>query len=346
MVYRVTFGMNQGFILWAKGVNQLNSVTTAAFGENVTLQCFLLEEDNTDPIVWYQQKTGQEPRIMAMTQKSVETSSYYSEFKPPKFTVVKGRGFCHLNISSIEPSDEAMYYCGIRRFEIVFGKGALLSVKGYLNKNDNYQVSVVQSPVLGVVSPGESVSLQCTVLSERRTAELRVLWFRAAAGDSHPEIIYTHHNSSHQCEISSSPHSCVYNLSKSVLNLSDTGTYYCAVATCGKILLGNGTTVDLTKTVGPAVIWLGAALGACVIVIFAQAILICKWRNCRPSSEKQSTATVRKINQDHDSVELSYAALRFNGRKTGRNHREKEQTQDCMYSDIRCPTVTDQSLFD
>uniref|UniRef100_A0AAY5ETA0 Ig-like domain-containing protein n=1 Tax=Electrophorus electricus TaxID=8005 RepID=A0AAY5ETA0_ELEEL len=118
--------MNQGFILWAKGVNQLNSVTTVAFGENVTLQCFLLEEDNTDPIVWYQQKTGQEPRIMAMTQKSVETSSYYSEFKPPKFT---GREFCHLNISSIEPSDEAMYYCGIRWFEIVFGKGALLSVK-------------------------------------------------------------------------------------------------------------------------------------------------------------------------------------------------------------------------
>ncbi|XP_035387872.1 uncharacterized protein LOC118242259 [Electrophorus electricus] len=159
-------------------------------------------------------------------------------------------------------------------------------------------------------------------------------------------IIYTHHNSSHQCEISSSPHSCVYNFSKSVLSLSDTGTYYCAVATCGKILLGNGTTVDLTKTVSPAVIWLGAALGACVIVIFVQAILICKWRNCRPSSEKQSTATVRKINQDHDSVELSYAALRFNKRKTGRNHREKEQTQDCMYSDIRCPTVTDQILFD
>ncbi|KAK1804567.1 hypothetical protein P4O66_020054 [Electrophorus voltai] len=216
--------MNQGFILWAKGVNQPNSVTSAAFGENVTLQCFLLEEDNTDPIVWYQQKTGQEPRIMAMSQKSVENSSYYSEFKPPKFTVVKGRGFCHLNITSIEPSDEAMYYCGIRRFEIVFGKGALLSVKGYLNKNDKYQVSVVQSPVLGVVSPGESVSLQCTVLSERRTAELRVLWFRAAAGDSHPEIIYNHHNSSCQCEISSSPHSCVYNLSKSVLSFSDTGT--------------------------------------------------------------------------------------------------------------------------
>ncbi|XP_035387870.1 uncharacterized protein LOC118242257 [Electrophorus electricus] len=199
-----------------------------------------------------------------------------------------------LTIPHMKISDEGMYFYGMSTWKkVTFSMGTFLTVKGCAHLN----ISAVQSPVLGRVPPGESVFLQCTVLSERRTAELRVLWFRAAAGDSHPEIIYTHHNSSHQCEISSSPHSCVYNFSKSVLSLSDTGTYYCAVATCGKILLGNGTTVDLTKTVSPAVIWLGAALGACVIVIFVQAILICKWRNCRPSSEKQSTATVRKINQ-------------------------------------------------
>uniref|UniRef100_A0AAY5EQ57 Ig-like domain-containing protein n=1 Tax=Electrophorus electricus TaxID=8005 RepID=A0AAY5EQ57_ELEEL len=346
MVYRVTFGMNQGFILWAKGVNQLNSVTTAAFGENVTLQCFLLEEDNTDPIVWYQQKTGQEPRIMAMTQKSVETSSYYSEFKPPKFTIVKGKGFCHLNIASIEPSEEAMYYCGTNKYEIVFGKGALLSVK----------VSVVQSPVLGVVSPGESVSLQCTVLSERRTAELRVLWFRAAAGDSHPEIIYTHHNNSHQCEISSSAHSCVYNFSKSVLSLSDTGTYYCAVATCGKILLGNGTTVYIP--LDPVVIFLGAALGVCVLVISAQAILICKRIKCEQSVHDITSPKSRNHNhscnatavlcyllilppQDHDAVELNYSALHFIDGKTRRRREKRGQTERSVYSEVLYSAATD-----
>ncbi|XP_035388307.1 uncharacterized protein LOC118242303 isoform X1 [Electrophorus electricus] len=343
MVYRVTFGMNQGFILWAKGVNQLNSVTTAAFGENVTLQCFLLEEDNTDPIVWYQQKTGQEPRIMAMTQKSVETSSYYSEFKPPKFTIVKGKGFCHLNIASIEPSEEAMYYCGTNKYEIVFGKGALLSVKGYLNKNDKYQVSVVQSPVLGVVSPGESVSLQCTVLSERRTAELRVLWFRAAAGDSHPEIIYTHHNNSHQCEISSSAHSCVYNFSKSVLSLSDTGTYYCAVATCGKILLGNGTTVYMSSPLDPVVIFLGAALGVCVLVISAQAILICKRIKCEQCSVRlqHGVMKMKTTSQDHDAVELNYSALHFIDGKTRRRREKRGQTERSVYSEVLYSAATD-----
>uniref|UniRef100_A0A3Q2X9G0 Immunoglobulin subtype domain-containing protein n=1 Tax=Haplochromis burtoni TaxID=8153 RepID=A0A3Q2X9G0_HAPBU len=37
--------------------------------------------------------------------------------------------------------------------------------------------------------------------------------------------------------------SCVYRLSKNISS-SDSGTYYCAVATCGEILFGNGTKLD------------------------------------------------------------------------------------------------------
>ncbi|KAK1804665.1 hypothetical protein P4O66_020055 [Electrophorus voltai] len=272
---------------------------------------------------------------MAMTQKSVEASSYYSEFKPPKFTIVKGRGFCHLNIASIEPSEEAMYYCGINRFEIVFGKGALLSVK----------VSVVQSPVLGVVSPGESVSLQCTVLSERRTAELRVLWFRAAAGDSHPEIIYTHHNSSHQCEISSSPHSCVYNLSKDVLSFSDTGTYYyCSVAR-SFLEMGEHFVHFYTKAspLDPVVIFLGAALGVCVLVISAQAVLNCKRRNCEHCSVRlqHGVMKMKTTSQDHDAVELNYSALHFIDGKTRRSREKRGQTEHSVYSEVLYSAATD-----
>ncbi|XP_035387883.1 uncharacterized protein LOC113568445 [Electrophorus electricus] len=292
-------------------------------------------------MVWYKQ-TGVQILNIAVQSPLMEVI-ISSEYNKSHLKLERTKTNISFSILHAAKDDGGLYFCGVVLMKTTeFSTGTFLAVTG----NPELTISVVQSPVLGRVPPGESVSLQCTVLSERTTAELGVLWFRAAAGDSHPEIIYTHHNSSHQCEISSSPHSCVYNFSKSVLSLSDTGTYYCAVATCGKILLGNGTIVELAKPVSPAVIWLGAALGACVIVIFAQAILICKWRSSRPSSEKQSTAKVKKINQGHDSVELSYAALRFNGRKTGRNHREKERPQDCVYSDIRCPTVTDQSLFD
>uniref|UniRef100_A0A3B4CTP3 Ig-like domain-containing protein n=1 Tax=Pygocentrus nattereri TaxID=42514 RepID=A0A3B4CTP3_PYGNA len=108
--------------------------------------------------------------------------------------------------------------------------------------------SVLQTVERWSVSPGESVTLQCTVMSEIRAADLRVLWFRAAAGQSLPEIIYTHQNSSsRQCEISSSTNCFLYEFSKNILDQHHTGTYYCAVAVCGKIIFGNGTSVELSK---------------------------------------------------------------------------------------------------
>lgn len=42
---------------------------------------------------------------------------------------------------------------------------------------------------------------------------------------------------------------CIYHLSKTIQNLSDTGTYYCAVVTCGVILFGEGSKVDTSKYV-------------------------------------------------------------------------------------------------
>ncbi|KAL6479765.1 hypothetical protein MHYP_G00107980, partial [Metynnis hypsauchen] len=105
-----------------------------------------------------------------------------------------------------------MYFCGKgHENSIMFSNGIFLAVTDHLHLS----ISVLQTPVRGSVSPGESVTLQCTVLSEIRAAELQVLWFRAAAGQSFPEIIYTHQNSSsRQCEISSSTDKCVYNFSK------------------------------------------------------------------------------------------------------------------------------------
>ncbi|XP_076879016.1 uncharacterized protein LOC143527589 [Brachyhypopomus gauderio] len=221
---------------------------------------------------------------------------------------------------------------------------------GYPWEHAELNISVVQSPDVGRVPPGESVSLQCSVLSERRTAELQVFWFRSSAGDSHPEIISTHHNSSRQCEISSSPHSCVYNLSKSVLSVSDTGTYYCAVLTCGKILLGNGTTVCLTRPVDALVFCLGAALGVSVAVVCALVFFSCKKGQRKDGCvrSKEDTSTRKPTYQDSDVTELNYIAVQFSGRQTNgkRKRSEKEQLQNSVYSEVVTrPTVMDQHRF-
>ncbi|XP_047013371.2 uncharacterized protein LOC124626022, partial [Ictalurus punctatus] len=200
------------------------------------------------------------------------------------------------------------------------------------------KVSVFQSGVSDSVPAGASVTLQCSVLSERRSAELQVLWFRAAPPQSHPQIIYTHHNSSHQCESGSSTQTCVYNFSKNILSLNDTGTYYCAVVVCGKIIFGNGTRVQLKEPVDPVVIFLAVALGVCVIVISVQVVLFCKWRNREQHTQRQSTGQTNT--QDRDSVELNYAALHFNEKKSKGGRKSRERPQDSVYSEVRSLATT------
>ncbi|XP_053361929.1 uncharacterized protein LOC128531805 [Clarias gariepinus] len=212
-----------------------------------------------------------------------------------------------------------------------------------MESDEDVKVSVFQSSVLDSVPAGASVTLQCSVLSESRAAELQVLWFRAAPPQSHPQIIYTHHNSSHQCESGSSTHTCVYKFSKNILSLNDTGTYYCAVAVCGKIIFGNGTRVQLESSVTPVVVSLAVALGVCVVVIIALIfVLTHKTGNCEQGMVrlKQDSAKDKTLNQDGDNGELNYAALHFNERRTKRGQIRKNQPQDVIYSDVQCPSVT------
>lgn len=93
------------------------------------------------------------------------------------------------------------------------------------------------------VCPGESVALQCSVLSESHnnscSGGTSVYWFKTGRDNAH--MIYARRND--ECELSSDDEkSCIYHLSINA-STSDAETYYCAVATCGEIWFGNGTKV-------------------------------------------------------------------------------------------------------
>ncbi|XP_076877176.1 uncharacterized protein LOC143526584 [Brachyhypopomus gauderio] len=326
------------------GLYQKTAVVSAMLGEAVNLTCTFEKHMSSDKMVWYKQKSGQRFQEVGL---KLANKDYIilPEFNKTGIKMEISESNISLCFSNVTNDDEGMYFCGVYVVNVItFSTGTFLAVTGHAELN----ISVVQSPEVERVPPGESVSLQCSVLSERRTAELQVFWFRSSAGDSHPEIISTHHNSSRQCEISSSPHSCVYNLSKSVLSVSDTGTYYCAVLTCGKILLGNGTTVGLTSPVDAVLMMVGAALGVCVLVISAQAVLICRRRNCEHCSVRlQQGAMETKItSQDHDPVELNYAAFHFSKRKPRRGQEKRGQEkrgqlEHSVYSEVLNSTATD-----
>ncbi|KAI4901896.1 hypothetical protein NFI96_031884, partial [Prochilodus magdalenae] len=237
-------------------------------GENVTLPC-KVEKSVSAVKAWYKQSLWQKPKEVAS-----KLDNKNPVIPDSKFSL---NGEFSLSIKETSKDDEGMYFCGKSDGKtFTFSNIIFLTVTGRLQFN----ISVLQTPAQGPVSPGEPVTLQCTVLSEIRAADLRVLWFRAAAGQSFPEIIYTHQNSSsRQCEISSSSHSSVYNFSRNILNHHHTGTYYCAVAACGRITVGDGASVHFGRPVDPVVIVLVVALGVCMVVIPVQAYIIWKRRN-------------------------------------------------------------------
>uniref|UniRef100_A0A4W5JMN4 Ig-like domain-containing protein n=1 Tax=Hucho hucho TaxID=62062 RepID=A0A4W5JMN4_9TELE len=127
-------------------------------------------------------------------------------------------------------SDSGTYRCGSNKVE--YGEGDVLIVEG----SGSRSISVLQQPVSESVQPGDSLTLNCTIQTETCPGQHIVYWFRHGSGESHPGIIYTHGDRSDQCEKSaedgSPSQSCVYNLPKRNVSLSDACTSYCAVASC------------------------------------------------------------------------------------------------------------------
>ncbi|XP_062856998.1 uncharacterized protein LOC134319634, partial [Trichomycterus rosablanca] len=208
-------------------------------GELVILNC--TSSLNSDSMAWYKQHIGGIPQKLG-ERLAYNDGKSSSEFNISGLKVETTATGISLLILHTNKEDEGFYFCvtlGLSTISIF--NGTFLSVTG----DQDLTVLVNQHAELDSVPAGESVNLQCSVFSESKTAEHQVLWFRSAEPQSRPQIIYTHHNSSHQCKTSASTYTCVYNFSKSILTLNDTGTYYCAVAMCGKIIFGNGTTVQM-----------------------------------------------------------------------------------------------------
>ncbi|XP_061086044.1 immunoglobulin lambda-1 light chain-like [Conger conger] len=234
--------------LLGQSVVQPNAVVTAQLGDTVTLPCFCSDRRGAAVISWIKHPLGQKPQHVTKMVNYDRDAVFFNEFKnSPRLSAKTAEGSFNLTVSNVEPSDSATYYCTFIHFfgEISFGNGSTLIVTGPESQS---RTVVLQQPESESVQPGDSVTLQCTVHSETCAGEHSVHWFRPGSGESPPGIIHTHGHRSDECQRSSgtvSPtQSCVYNFPKRNLSPSDAGTYYCAVATCGEILFGNGTKLD------------------------------------------------------------------------------------------------------
>ncbi len=80
-------------------------------GHNVTLPCF---SSSAKHLSWYKQVAGEPPQLISsFYQPSHSSNIFYDHFKNNnRFSVDTGTGFYHLNISNVQVSDSATYYCG------------------------------------------------------------------------------------------------------------------------------------------------------------------------------------------------------------------------------------------
>ncbi|KAJ8246819.1 hypothetical protein GJAV_G00255740 [Gymnothorax javanicus] len=329
----------QQYRLFGKDIIQRITLVTAPVGDTVTLPCFY-PSDAAESISWYKQPLGKKPQLVAKVLTYEFVAVFSTEFNYSKrFSAQAKKGIFNLTVSSIKSSDSATYYCATTFFKkISFGDATTLLVTGPKSRNRTVKV---QQPESESVQPGDSMTLQCTVHTDTCAGEHSVYWFRQGSGESPPGIIYTHGDRSDECQRSSgavSPtQSCVYNFPKRNVSPSDAGTYYCAVATCGEILFGNGTTLHIEGNKTPPLNWwLVGTLAFSVIlniIAFLTRTKSCEKIKGAASNHQVSSNDMASIQSPEET--MNYAALTFSSKKPKERRNKREVQRETIYSDMR-----------
>ncbi|XP_062249543.1 uncharacterized protein LOC133958654 [Platichthys flesus] len=327
---------------------QIIETKTADVGEEVKLMCSRQKKDFTATLFWIRLVSGNLPEFLGGTY-------YYDHTgvkKTPHFTVKQEPGSFVLYINKAKPSDAGVYYCIEQKYlHMKLLIGTFLKIKG----PEPDITAVIQVPPSYPVGSGDSVTLQCSVLSDsvNRTCPRydKLYWFRA--DESHPSLVYVHGSSGDECNRSlesRSPHRCVFNFCKS-FSSSDFGTYYCAVVTCGEILFGQGIKLEnkvvnmwnLQKT-NTVLYLLSAALTISVIVV----VVLFKKKTCdccKAGVSLQTEAAAVGGNppsQQRHEDSLVYSAPTFTRRKAGKTigrGNVKPADEETVYSDVRAYVI-------
>uniref|UniRef100_A0A3B3UWD2 Ig-like domain-containing protein n=1 Tax=Poecilia latipinna TaxID=48699 RepID=A0A3B3UWD2_9TELE len=307
----------QSLLISAQTVHQVSSsvqqgsrFVSVKAGESVTVQCFY-DPQSTSKFNWYKLSFGQKPKPICTAYK-YGNGTFYNEFKDnPRFTLDTEGHLSNLRIANLQPSDSATYFCITgHSYKIEFDGGTVIHVQESVL---NMQALIDQQSETEIFQPGDSVTLNCTLQTGSCGGEHKVYWFRNSE-EHYPGLIYTHEGSKHQCERKPGEQSntCVVSLPLKNLTVSNAGTYYCAVASCGRILFGNGTNLNVKNSV----YLLTGALVFTTFLSVSQAVLLFILYK-RNHSEDPALKTRRSSDQ-----------------KSSRSARQRNEKTNCIYSSV------------
>uniref|UniRef100_H2N272 Ig-like domain-containing protein n=1 Tax=Oryzias latipes TaxID=8090 RepID=H2N272_ORYLA len=317
-------------------LHQQTDFKSAHKGETVFLPC-IYEVDDLIWVSWYKQALGQKPKLVSRFFRYRKQPNFFHDFNDnPRFLLHTENQNNHLTILDLQYSDSATYLC-VANFgkDLNFSSAFTIDVKG---SGLTIQTSVSPSSSENIHA-GDSVILNCTVHTGSCDEEHRVYWFKDSE-DSHPGLIYTHGGRNDQCERKNTQtHSCVYELHMKNLTESHAGIYYCAVVSCGHILFGNGTKLDLIAPLNSVILntLVGLLTVMSVLVVFLLFLLwkINKSNNCTSTEERSPAAPLRSTEAENkDTESLHYAAV--NVKKSNRSRSQKNDINtDCVYASVR-----------
>ncbi|KAL6479752.1 hypothetical protein MHYP_G00107850 [Metynnis hypsauchen] len=178
--------------------------------------------------------------------------------------------------------------------------------------------------------PGEPVTLHCKFVE--RFSQNNWVWYKQRSGQEPQEVAVKlpsrDPTTSERFKIDQH-----FSMTIEQTTKDDEGMYFCGKGDDKTITFSNGTFLAVAEgPVDPAVIFLGAALGVCVVVISAETIIICKRRNSDHCSGRKQQGSSAENTTSQTAESLNYAPIHFKENKPKPGRVKREQPEDIVYS--------------
>uniref|UniRef100_A0A096MER5 Ig-like domain-containing protein n=1 Tax=Poecilia formosa TaxID=48698 RepID=A0A096MER5_POEFO len=309
-------------------------------GESATFHCALPSvEYNQRDIHWYKQRPDDAMKRILKVLKRLKNTTIDFEpgFSDSRWKVNNDEKFIRLTLLNTTYSDQGLYHCELATWTENHCRLFFCCAENTVRISNN---TVIQQLAVSIpVRSGDTATLHCSVLfdSEKMACseDFSVFWFQAKSNNTYPNMIYTEGNKHHECKKKSdSEKSCMFNFSK-VVNSSDSGIFYCAVTSCGKIFFGNGTRLEIVDNTSFESISLVTTVSCLVCSLILNIVLIC-YGTSRVVKKRSHGKYYKRTAPQADGENKNYATLNFSKSKKNRGGKKKRmEPQECFYSGIK-----------